>query len=114
MIYGVKYKNDVVYNDSVVSLIRSEVKTLEPDTYVATGVINAWSSHLNTLENYSSQDSPFRFFFTMYVYMLYVYIIYALTKYAYYELTRHIMFQRASLWSIGQTHGMHKQQKKCS
>lgn len=57
-------ENEMLFSDENVIAERSDMKTMQPQTFLAANVINAWSCHLNHQERLRSQDSPSRFFFT--------------------------------------------------
>lgn len=54
----------MLFGDDNVVAFRSDLKTLQTQTYLTAGVLNAWACHLNYQERLRSQDSPSRFFFT--------------------------------------------------
>lgn len=56
----------IVYSDKAITMMWGDVKSMAPDTYITTPVIDAWCSHLNYLENYRSPESPSRLYITTY------------------------------------------------
>lgn len=59
-------ENAPLYDDDIVTVLRGDMKTMRPGSYLSANVINAWSACLNWKEEYRSHDSPSRFFFTTY------------------------------------------------
>ncbi|XP_042034224.1 uncharacterized protein LOC121780671 isoform X1 [Salvia splendens] len=60
------YDDVLVYDDDVVVVTKLEFYSLLPHTYVSSGVISAWCSYLNNMEEYRGPSSPKRLFFTLY------------------------------------------------
>ncbi|KAL1533939.1 hypothetical protein AAHA92_33747 [Salvia divinorum] len=60
------YDDVLVYDDDVVLVTKLEFYSLLPHKQVSDGVICAWCSYLNYMEEYSSPSSPKRLFFTIY------------------------------------------------
>ncbi|KAL1536350.1 RING-type E3 ubiquitin transferase [Salvia divinorum] len=58
------YDDVLVYDDDVVLVTKLEFYSLLPHKQVSDGVICAWCSYLNYMEEYSSPSSPKRLFFT--------------------------------------------------
>lgn len=59
-------ENDVLFDNENVVARRSDLKTLMPQAYLTSDVLNAWTCHLNFQERLRSHSSPRRFFFTTY------------------------------------------------
>lgn len=77
------YSDDIIFCDDFVLLTRFDFKTFEPDTFLTTGLINAWSSYLNSRELLMSPESPSRFFFTTMPCVSFLYSInFKITTYA--------------------------------
>ncbi|KAL1541069.1 hypothetical protein AAHA92_25333 [Salvia divinorum] len=59
-------ENTLVYDDDVVQVTKLEFCSLIPRKLIEVGVINAWGSYLNNMEEFRAPSSPKRLFFTTY------------------------------------------------
>ncbi|XP_042018261.1 uncharacterized protein LOC121766001 [Salvia splendens] len=60
-------EDNILYDDDVVMVTKREFCSLLPHTLIEVGVINAWASYLNNMEEYKALSSSRRLFFTTYL-----------------------------------------------
>ena len=59
-------RDNILFDDDVVIVTKREFSSLLPHELVEVGVINAWASYLNNMEEYMALSSSRRLFFTTY------------------------------------------------
>ncbi|XP_042047577.1 uncharacterized protein LOC121793612 [Salvia splendens] len=63
----ISYPRDtILYDEDVIMVTKREFCSLLPHTLIEVGVINAWASYLNNMEEYKALSSSRRLFFTTY------------------------------------------------
>lgn len=58
------FRNDVIFQHKEFSLMREELMTIAPDTYISAAVIDVWCTITNKNEQFRAPHSPCRYFAT--------------------------------------------------